>query len=53
MRSKILRTWLIIVSLLIALPAAAATKEEKRVADAADVLDQLLRMVVSPVFRLT
>jgi lipid-binding SYLF domain-containing protein len=31
-------------ALLLALPAAAATREEKRVADAADVLDQLLRI---------
>ena len=30
--------------LMLALPAAAATREEKRVADAADVLDQLLRI---------
>ena len=31
-------------ALILALPAAAATREEKRVADAADVLDQLLRI---------
>ena len=30
--------------LVLSLPAAAATKEEERVADAADVLDQLLRI---------
>jgi len=35
---------LIIVGLLFALPAIAATKEERRVADAADVLDQFLRI---------
>lgn len=44
MRSKKTQACLIIVCLLIALPAAAATREEKRVADAADVLDQLLRI---------
>ena len=32
------------LSLVLALPVAAATKEEKRVADSADVLDQLLRI---------
>jgi lipid-binding SYLF domain-containing protein len=32
------------IALLLALPAAAATREERRVADAADVLDQLLRI---------
>jgi lipid-binding SYLF domain-containing protein len=35
---------LIFVALLLALPAAAATREERRVADASDVLDQLLRI---------
>lgn len=39
-----LKTWLIAISLLLALPAAAATKEEQRVAESADVLDQLLRI---------
>jgi len=34
----------LILGLILALPAAAATKEERRVADAADVLDQLLRI---------
>ena len=35
----------LVISILIATaPAAAATREEKRVADAADVLDQLLRI---------
>lgn len=33
-----------VFALLMALPAAAATREERRVADAADVLDQLLRI---------
>ncbi|NIL94371.1 MAG: hypothetical protein GTO71_08020 [Woeseiaceae bacterium] len=33
-----------VISLLLALPAVAATREERRVADAADVLDQLLRI---------
>ena len=32
------------MSLLVAMPAAGATKEEKRVADATDVIDQLLRI---------
>ena len=35
---------LVLVALLLALPAAAATREERRVADATDVLDQLLRI---------
>lgn len=34
----------ITITLVLSLPAAAATKEEQRVADAADVLDQLLRI---------
>lgn len=38
------RTFVVFIALLIALPAAAATREERRVADAADVLDQLLRI---------
>jgi len=38
------RTILVIVGLLLTLPAAASTREERRVADAADVLDQLLRI---------
>lgn len=44
MRSRRFQACLIVISLVLALPAAAATKEEKRVADAADVLDQLLRI---------
>lgn len=35
---------LIVLGLLLALPVAAATREERRVADSADVLDQLLRI---------
>jgi lipid-binding SYLF domain-containing protein len=39
-----LKTILTLLALVLALPAAAATREEKRVADAADVLDQFLRI---------
>ncbi len=39
-----LHTVLIICALLAAVPATAANKEEKRVADATDVLDQFLRI---------
>ncbi len=35
---------LCLLALVVAVPAAAATREEKRVADATDVLDQLLRI---------
>ncbi len=35
---------LLAVSLMAALPAAGATREEKRVADATDVIDQLIRI---------
>ncbi len=35
---------LLAVSLMVAIPAAGASREEKRVADATDVLDQLLRI---------
>jgi len=42
--SRRFQACLIVISLLLALPVAAATKEEQRVADAADVLDQLLRI---------
>lgn len=38
------KAFLVIIGLLLALPAFAATREERRVADAADVLDQLLRI---------
>ncbi|MGI9272679.1 MAG: lipid-binding SYLF domain-containing protein [Woeseiaceae bacterium] len=42
---KLLRnSFLLFLALILALPASAATREEKRVADAADVLDQLLRI---------
>ena len=41
MKSK---AFVLILGLMLALPAAAATREERRVADAADVLDQLLRI---------
>jgi len=44
MLKRQLQTGLFLLMLLVALPAAAATKEEKRVGDAADVLDQLLRI---------
>jgi lipid-binding SYLF domain-containing protein len=39
-----LQACLVAISLVLALPAAAATKEEQRVADSADVLDQFLRI---------
>ncbi len=35
---------LLTLSLMVAIPAAAASREEKRVADAPDVIDQLLRI---------
>ena len=38
------RASVMLLALLLALPAMAATREERRVADAADVLDQLLRI---------
>lgn len=44
MRSRQLQAWLAVVVLLFAFPAAAASREEQRVADAADVLDQFLRI---------
>jgi lipid-binding SYLF domain-containing protein len=34
----------VLLSLLLAIPASAATKQEKKVADATDVIDQLLRI---------
>ena len=37
-------TLTLLISMLIALPAAAATREESRVTDATDVIDQLLRI---------
>ena len=42
--SSFLTAFVVIFALLLALPATAATREERRVADAADVLDQLLRI---------
>jgi lipid-binding SYLF domain-containing protein len=39
-----LYTALVLVSLALAVPASAATKQEKKVADATDVIDQLLRI---------
>lgn len=44
MSAKLNKIVIVTVSLLLSLPAMAATREEKRVADAADVLDQLLRI---------
>ena len=44
MRSILHKTLFVFLSLLLALPAFAATREEDRVADASDVLDQLLRI---------
>ena len=44
MASRQLQACLAVAVLLFAIPAAAASKEEQRVADAADVLDQLLRI---------
>lgn len=39
-----LKACLVALCVLLALPAAAATREEQRIADAADVIDQLLRI---------
>lgn len=44
MRSRQLQACLAVAVLLFALPAAAASKEEQRVADSADALDQFLRI---------
>lgn len=44
MRNARYQSCLIMIALLLSLPADAATREEKRVADASDVLDQLLRI---------
>ena len=44
MRSTRYQSCLIMIALLLSLPADAATREEKRVAEASDVLDQLLRI---------
>ena len=39
-----LGSFLVLLSVLIAFPAAAASKQDKRVADATDVIDQFLRI---------
>ena len=44
MRNFALKTIILTLSLLLAMPALAETREERRVGDAADVLDQLLRI---------
>ena len=44
MRSRQLQACLAVAVLLFALPAAAASREEQRVADSSDVLDQFLRI---------
>jgi lipid-binding SYLF domain-containing protein len=44
MLSLRITTFITVIAALLAAPAFAATPEEKRVADAADVLDQLLRI---------
>lgn len=44
MRKRSLKTMLVVLSLALAAPVFADTKEEQRVGDAADVLDQLLRI---------
>lgn len=44
MSDKTLKTLIVVLSLMLAFPATAATREEKRVGDAADVIEQLLRI---------
>jgi len=44
MRNQTLKVVWILLCCMLAMPGFAATKEEKRVADAADVIDQLLRI---------
>jgi len=44
MHASLARTLIIFLALCVALPVVAATKEEKRIADASDVLDQLSRI---------
>jgi lipid-binding SYLF domain-containing protein len=44
MRNTALKIIVVLLGFVVALPATAATREEKRVGDAADVLDQLLRI---------
>ncbi len=44
MSDKTLKICFTILALMLALPAAAVTREEKRVGDAADIIDQLVRL---------
>ena len=44
MRNRSVKTILVVLSLALASPVLAGTREEQRVGDAADVLDQLLRI---------
>ena len=44
MNEKTLKSCLLVLALMLAIPATAATREEKRVGDAADVIDQLVRL---------
>ena len=44
MRSNTLTIFVVLLLVSISLPASAATREENRVADSADVLDQFLRI---------
>lgn len=44
MRNFRLKSFFVILAILLAMPATAATREEQRVADASDVLDQFLRI---------
>ncbi len=44
MQNTLVRTLITLLALVIALPAVAGTREENRVADASDVLDQLARI---------
>jgi lipid-binding SYLF domain-containing protein len=44
MRNTSIKALLVVLAFALAMPAMAATREEKRVGDAADVLDQLLRI---------
>jgi len=44
MRSILHKTLFVFLSLAVAIPAMGATREEERVADASDVIDQLLRI---------
>lgn len=44
MRTQFTKLLILIIGLALVIPASAATREEKRVGDAADVLDQLLRI---------